>query len=106
MILSEVKQAIIGYEDDEAFDNELAIHIDMAFSYLVENDIVIQSSSYYMEEFENIINPKLPEFLVHQIRSYIITQVKLTFDPPNNKHSQDILVNTVNQLLHRLTKYV
>lgn len=73
-------KAILGIvEDDDAFDQDILVHINSAFSTLGQLGVNLPDVSGVDDRWSDV---DLPSRQVNMIRSYLFVQLRLIFDPP------------------------
>lgn len=101
-ILNDVKKLLGLGEDYIAFDTDVIILINSAFSKLTQLGVGPESG-YSIADFNN----KWDEFDCGEINSsfvknYIFLSVKVTFDPPSSSYVQDAYNSQIAELEWRM----
>lgn len=95
----------VGVSDvDKAFDQDIVLHINTAFSTLYQLGvgkgfpyrINVDDKSTWNELFANYPN------CIDFIKEYTFLRVRLLFDPPTNSYIMDSLKQTIQEMEYRL----
>ena len=103
-ILDDVKKVVIGYEDDDAYDNELLAYIDFAIGDLLEIDACLPPADLSKAEYSQVF--KMTENVAYQylVRQYVTLSVRLSFDPNGTSTIIKALEDKKKEILYRLSK--
>lgn len=104
-ILSEIKKVIIGYEDDNGFDNELLAYIDFAIGDLVEIESCKKVEDPSSASMDDLYIDTEDDSYKYLVRQYILLSVRLSFDPPTISTLYQALDGKKRELMYRLTNY-
>lgn len=105
-ILTDIKKLLNVPEDYAAFDTDIVIYINMAFTILnqigigPEEGFVIKGSE---EQWEDYIGPVKN---IESLKTYVFLRVKPLFDPPTNSFVLDAMKRTADELEWRLNVQV
>lgn len=103
-IISSIK-GYVGISDvDTAFDQDIVLHINTAFSTLYQLGvgkgspyrITSDEKSSWTELFSDYPN------CIDFIKEYTFLRVRLLFDPPTNSYIMDSLKQTIQEMEYRL----
>lgn len=103
-IISSIK-GYVGISDvDTAFDQDIVLHINTAFSTLYQLGvgkgspyrIASDEKSSWTELFSDYPN------CIDFIKEYTFLRVRLLFDPPTNSYIMDSLKQTIQEMEYRL----
>lgn len=101
-ILLSIKKLLGIEESYEAFDVDIQIHINSAFSTLHQLGVGPVEGFYITgkeETWEDFIQEKAN---IEQVKSYVYIKVRLLFDPPSNSFALDSLANQAKEFEWRL----
>lgn len=87
------------YED--AFDTDLIMHINSAFSILTQLGVG-PKEGFIIKSDEEVWADYTSSSKLEMIKSYIMAKVKLVFDPPTNSSVSQIYQNYINEFEWRL----
>lgn len=101
-ILNSVKEALGIVADDRSFDNDVIMHINSVFSTLTQLGVG-PLEGYAIADAED----KWVDFLetkvrLNAVKSYVVLQVRLWFDPPDNYFVVKSLEETLAKMDFRL----
>lgn len=105
-ILESIKKLLGLPKDYDAFDQDVIMHINSAFSILKQLGVgssggfVINS---YDETWSDYI---LNESCLNDVKTYIYLKVRLWFDPPTNSSVLNAMQSQINELEWRLNSEV
>lgn len=106
-ILSSIKDNVGISEQDTAFDNEILLHINLAFSTLFEigvgNDIPIR-----VENKESTWSDLFSDYdgCIGFIKEYTYLKVRTLFDPPTNSVVFESMKNLMTELEWRIRTFI
>lgn len=106
-ILNSIKHLLGVMSDETAFDSDIIIHINSAFSTLASMGVgpsdgfSISSSEAVWEDFLSQCQPGDPK-LYSDVKSWMYMKVKLMFDPPANSPLLDSYKNLINEIEYRM----
>lgn len=102
-ILDTIKK-MLGLDDTlDAFDVDILVHINSAFTVLYQLGVgkaTPFSISDGTKKWSDFLESNLD---IEAVKSYIYLKVKLAFDPPQNSFSIDAINRQINELEWRLT---
>lgn len=104
-ILDSIKK-LIGLEADYvAFDTNIIVFINGAFSTLQQMGIG-PTAPYRIQNAYNVWSEWSDDsFVVEESKNYVYLQVRKTFDPPANSYVMDALEKQISELGWRLYTY-
>lgn len=102
-ILNTIKKMLGLPEDYDAFDQDLIIHINSAFSTLHQIGTA-PPEGFYIEDvtatWSDFFNEKLP---LHNIKTLVYFKVRLAFDPPATSFAITAMENQIKEHVWRLS---
>lgn len=104
-ILTNVKKVLGIAESYTAFDEDILMHINAAFSVLNQlgvgpvNGFMIEDAGTEWEEFV------VPPNQLHLVKTYIFLKVRLLFDPPTTSYLIDAATNQIKEYEWRLNTF-
>lgn len=102
-ILESIKTLCGIFSGDEAFDNELIMHINAALGILTQLGIG-PNTGYLISNVTNVWTEFLPNtdpnFSI--VKNYVYTKVRLIFDPPQNSFLVKALEDQLKELEWRI----
>lgn len=104
-ILTTVKKNLGLADEYTAFDPDVIMHINTAFTTLA--DIGLGPSDGFMIEDKT---PVWADFLgtdkrLNSVKSYVYLRVRLLFDPPTTGYLKDSMEKQLDEILYRLSYY-
>lgn len=101
-ILESIKDLLGINEEDKAFDNDVLVNINAAFSTLYQ--VGVGSEDHYVvlngtETWNEVIEE---EDLIDFIKLYIYMKVKIIFDPPTNASVLQAFTEQMKELEYRI----
>lgn len=102
-ILSTIKKLLGVPEDYEVFDTDIVMHINSAFSTLLQLGIGPKTGFYITgitESWADLIDNNADMFLF--VQQYVYISVKLMFDPPTSSFVLDAYNKRLDELTWRL----
>lgn len=102
-ILDSIKNYLGISEFDTAFDQEVLLHVNMAFSTLYEIGVGIDFP-YRVSTKDETWTGLFSDYLdcVDLIKEYAYLRVKILFDPPSNSFVLDSLEKTLKEAEYRI----
>lgn len=101
-ILGTIK-SMLGVSDlDDAFDTDILVNINSAFSTLYQVGVGSDSHYFVLTGEETWQDVFLEEDLVDFIKLYTYMKVKLIFDPPTNASILQALTDQINEVEYRI----
>lgn len=99
---------MLGMEPDyKAFDTDIIIHINTALAKLTQ--VGVGPETGYELDLVDPTTSKWEDFLgndaskiLNMVKTYVYTQVKLMFDPPQNSFTQDLIKKEAEELIWRI----
>lgn len=104
-ILTNVKKVLGIAESYTAFDEDILMHINAAFSVLNQlgvgpiDGFMIEDAGTEWEEFV------VPPNQLHLVKTYIFLKVRLLFDPPTTSYLIDAATNQIKEYEWRLNTF-
>lgn len=103
-ILTGTKKILGLDESYTAFDHDVVVHINSAFSTL--NQLGIGPTGFSVEDASAIWSDlSLTTELTNMIKTYIYLKVRLAFDPPGTGFLLDSMTNQISEHEWRLSNY-
>lgn len=104
-ILKSIK-AVTGYEIDEAFDVDIAMHINTAFATLTDLGVGPRQGfevTGVEETWEDFFGePDEPDLTLNRCKTYIYLKVRSYFDPPGTSYHLAAHKDQMTELEHRI----
>ena len=102
-ILSDVKKALNIGPDDDSFDLDIVMHINSAFTILDDLGVSTPTGQYAIDDATaKWSDLGFPD--IRALRSYIVAQVRIWFDPPSNSFVQTALEKQLSELQWRIER--
>lgn len=104
-ILSSVKKILGIAEDYTAFDEDIIMHINTAFSTLTQ--LGVGPSEGFMIEDEDAVWGDFigDDFQFNAVKSYVGLRVRMLFDPPSTSYLITAMENQIRELAWRLSTH-
>lgn len=102
-ILASIKDAAGVSSEDNAFDEELVLHINSTFITLRQNGIGPETLFFIEDETATWHDFIDDDSILPMIKSYITLQVRVLFDPPTSSALMDALKNKIAEYEWRLS---
>lgn len=100
-ILNDLKKLLGVDQHYTAFDSDIIIHANSAFTVL--NDLGVgPDSSFVVKDVETWEELELPDDQLGMVKSYIFMKVRLAFDPPTMGFLLDALSKQIEEQEWRL----
>lgn len=102
-ILKSIKENVGVYQYDDAFDSDIKLHINSAFSTLFQLGIG-EKIPYRLDNTDATWEGMFSDYddCIPFIREYTFLKVKLLFDPPSNSSVLDALKKELNEIEYRI----
>lgn len=104
-ILVNVKKVLGVAESYTAFDEDILMHINLAFSVLNQLGVgpiegfLIEDKGTEWEEFD------VPSVQLNMVKTYIFLKVRMLFDPPTTSYLIDAVTKQINEYEWRLSVF-
>lgn len=102
-VLTSTKKVLGLAKEYTAFDEDILMHINSAFSVLQQlgvgpdEGIFVEDDGNTWDEITSDLNA------LHMVRSYIFLKVQLLFDPPNTSFVLDAKQNQIKEMEWRIS---
>lgn len=101
-ILESVKNALAITEDETAFDDVIIMHINSAFATLYQAGVG-PVEGFEIEDKSDLWSVFIGDRMdINNVKSYIVHDVRLQFDPPGNSFGIESVKAKRDELLWRL----
>lgn len=82
-ILVSIRESLSIEGDDDAFDNDLIIHINSMFNFLTQCGVGPQSG-FSISDSSAVWSDFVSEDRFNMVKSYMVLKTRLLFDPPTS----------------------
>lgn len=101
-ILKSIKKLVMVDENDDAFDDNLKMHINTVFANLIQMGVG-PIEGFTISGYEETWNEFLQgSKLLEPVKTYVYLKVKMYFDPPQNSAHIEAINKQLNELEVRL----
>lgn len=101
-ILDTIKIALGVGPDDTAFDTEIMLHLNSAFSTLRQIGAAPELGFYIKDKEATWLDFYGPANPLQEIKTYLVLRVKLLFDPPTTGYYMEAVKEQIKELEWRL----
>lgn len=108
-ILNTIKKMVLGIpinsenpEEQDAFDTDLIIHINAAFSVLTQLGAGPEGGFFITDETSKWSDYIGDDKTVEMLKSYVYTKVRLAFDPPSSSAAIELMKESAKEYEWRI----
>lgn len=101
-ILTSIKKLLGIAEEYSAFDTDIIIHINSAFSTLKQLGVGPEEGFKISDDLDSWSDFIEDDESIENVKTYIYLKVKLVFDPPSNSAHMQAIKDSINELEWRL----
>ena len=101
-ILTSIKKLLGIAEEYSAFDTDIIIHINSAFSTLKQLGVGPEEGFKISDDLDSWSDFIEDDESIESIKTYIYLKVKLVFDPPSNSSHMQAIKDSIKELEWRL----